>query len=103
MQHINQNDIPEELYTIPVVIYGGAYMGRRIIDLLTSRGGVKIQYIIDDNEMLQGTYIKNIKVISYKQFIEYSEKNKVIAAIITTVYAKGVYAKLKKIPNIQIY
>lgn len=89
MKQISQNNIPLELYKMPVMIFGGGNAGNVIIDLLTSKG-IQIDFIIDDNEGLQGTCIKNVRVISFKEFIDYSKKYEEIAVILATVYGKAV-------------
>lgn len=102
MKHIDRNNIPAELYSMPAVIYGGGYTGRLIIELLT-QNGVQIKCIIDDNERLQKTYIENIEVISFQQFKEYSQKFDQTAVIITTIYGKAVLKKLQSLDGISVY
>lgn len=101
MQHIEKNIIPQELYNMTVVIYGGGYTGKIIINLLHSRG-VKIESIIDDNENIQGTYIENVEVISYKKFCECNADQKT-ALILTTIYGKTVLKRIEKLTNVQVY
>lgn len=65
--------------------------------------GIQIKYIIDDNEGLQGSYIENVGVISYQQFVELSKSYEKIAVILTTIYGKAVLKKLNLLTNISIY
>ena len=102
MKHISKNSIPEELYDIPVVIYGAGHMGNLIIGVWLS-SVVHINYIIDDNENLQGTKIRNIKVISYNKLCEYCKERELTAVILATIYGKDVFKKTTSISNIVVY
>lgn len=102
MRHIKKDNIPVELYKMPVVVYGGGSAGRTIISLLIEKG-IKIKYIIDDAENIQGSYIESIEIISYQSFCEYSKDYENIAVILTTIYGKTVSNKLDTLPNVYIY
>lgn len=101
MKHIEKNNIPPELYNMTVVVYGGGYTGKIIVDLLLSKG-IKIENIIDDNEDIHGTYIKNVEVISYRKFCECNKDVKV-AVILATIYGKAVIKKINEMKNVQVY
>ena len=102
MKHIDKDNIPTELYSMSVVMYGGGSAGRTIISLLIEKG-IKIRYIIDDAENIQGTYIENVRVISYQSFIEVCKEFKDVAVILTTIYGKAVSKKLESFQNMHIY
>lgn len=102
LKHIEKDHLPSELYDIPVVIYGGGYMARIVINLLLSKG-INIRYIIDDNEAVQGTEMENIKIISYHDFCSLAGEYEKIAIILTTIYGKAVLKRLHYMSNIQVY
>ncbi len=102
MRHIKKNNIPEELYHMPVMIYGGGYTGRVIAELLYSKK-VEIKNIIDDDEGIQGTYIGNTEIISYEKFCECSKTYEETAVILTTIYGKPILKKLNALSKVQVY
>ncbi len=102
LKHIEKDHIPAQLYEIPVVIYGGGYMARIVMNLLIAEG-IRIRYIIDDNEAVQGTSIENIKIISCPEFCSMAREYEQAAVILTTIYGKAVLKKLNHLPQIQVY
>ncbi|MDE6851600.1 MAG: FkbM family methyltransferase [Lachnospiraceae bacterium] len=102
MKHIDKDNIPTELYEMPVVMYGAGSAGRTIIPLLIEKG-IVIKYIIDDAENIQGTYIEDVEVISYHAFAKCSKAFEDVAVIVTTIYGKTVSKKLESFQNIHIY
>ncbi len=102
MRHIEKGNIPAELYNIPIVLYGGGSAGRIIVSLLIENG-LKIEYIIDDAETMQGSYIENIKVISYQSFCRWNRGYENVAVILTTIYGKAVSKRLVSFHNVHVY
>lgn len=102
MKHIEKDNIPTELYKMPVVMYGGGSAGRTIIPLLIEKG-IEIKGIIDDAENMQGTYIENVKVISYQSFVKCSKQFEDVAVVLTTIYGKSVAKKLEAFQNMHVY
>lgn len=70
--------------------------------MLTSEG-VVIKNIVDDYEKIQGTYIENVEIISYKEFCNRYKEYERIAVVLTTIYGKPVIKKISIISNVQIY
>lgn len=100
--HIQKNDIPLDLFSMPVVLYGGGSTGRLILELMI-QNDIQVAYIIDDSVNLQGTYIKQVKIISYKEFYEFSKRNRKIAVVVTTIYAKAIINVMSLLQGIQLY
>lgn len=102
MIHIGKNEIPKELRESKVVLYGGGYTGRVIIDLF-KQNNLAIEAIIDDDEGLQGEYVKGIPVISYSQFVSAYNPEKNIGVVLTSIYGKAILKKLNVFPELKIY
>lgn len=102
MIHLSKNEFPLILREIPVVLYGGGAVGRLICDLLI-QNDIRIMYIVDDSVSLCGSYIRQIKVISYNEFCEYIKEYEKVAVIMTTIYGKSVLNKMCLIHNIIVY
>lgn len=102
MLHISKNELPLVLRETPVVLYGGGAAGRLISDLLI-QNDIRIMYIVDDSISLCGSYIRQIKVISYNEFCDYSRECEEIAVIMSTIYGKTVLNKMSFMPNVQVY
>lgn len=102
MIHLSKNEFPLILREIPVVLYGGGAAGRLICDLLI-QNDIRIMYIVDDSVSLCGSYIRQIKVISYNEFCEYIKEYEKVAVIMTTIYGKSVLNKMCLIHNIIVY
>lgn len=102
MIHINKVNIPTELFGTPLVIYGGGYTGKVVIDLLEEKG-LSIDYVVDDNEDLYGEYINNIEIISYRQFVDWSKDYGQINVVMTTIHGKEILKRLDLLTNIQVY
>ena len=93
MIHIEKNNIPKELNECDVLLYGGGYTGRVIIELFRQKG-IDIEAIIDDDEGLQGEKIQDIPVISYQHFVSVYSSKKDIRLISVSKYFNGPWMKL---------
>ena len=102
MIHIEKNNIPKELNECDVLLYGGGYTGRVIIELFRQKG-IDIEAIIDDDEGLQGEKIQDIPVISYQQFVSVYSSKKDICVVLTSIYGKAILKKLECLCNLKIY
>ena len=102
IHHIEEHNIPKELYELPVVIYGGANSGRDIHRLL-SRAGVNISHVIDDNENIQGQILNGTEIISFARFMELYSNRGEVAVILATVFGMPVLKKLEPLPYVQVY
>lgn len=102
MIHIKKNNIPKELNECDVLLYGGGYTGRVIIELFRQKG-IDIEAIIDDDEGLQGEKIQDIPVISYQQFVSVYSSKKDICVVLTSIYGKAILKKLECLCNLKIY
>jgi FlaA1/EpsC-like NDP-sugar epimerase len=80
---INIKNFDDSFYTkkIPIVIYGAGEAGNQVRNILEIYQK-KIIFFIDDNKDKIGTYLTGIKIISFQEFINFSNKYDAIDVII---------------------
>jgi FlaA1/EpsC-like NDP-sugar epimerase len=67
---------------IPIVIYGAGEAGNQVKNILEIYEKRKIIFFIDDDQNRIGTFLEGIKIISFKEFINFSNNYSSIDVII---------------------
>ena len=67
---------------IPIVIYGAGEAGNQVKNILEIYEKRKIIFFIDDDQNRVGTFLEGIKIISFKEFINFSNNYSSIDVII---------------------
>ncbi|MDE5779579.1 MAG: FkbM family methyltransferase [Lachnospiraceae bacterium] len=102
MIRIDKCTIPNELREIPIVLFGAGYTGRTVVGLLRQIDIVPT-YFVDDDEGKQGEEVEGIPVISYEDFVRFSDQENRVAVIMTSIYGKSIFNRIKGIKSLLIY
>lgn len=102
MKKLNKNDNPTVIKGEPLYLYGAGYTARICLNALKN-SGFKVEALIDDDVMKQGTIIDSYLVLSYQEFVKKCEDEKSIHVILTSIYGKQIYNRVSCLPNVTIW
>jgi FlaA1/EpsC-like NDP-sugar epimerase len=101
---INNKNFDGSFYTKknPIVIYGAGEAGNQVKNILEIYDKRKIIFFIDDNKDRIGTFLAGVKIISFEEFINFSNNYSlidVIIAIPSLSYSKRNFLTKKLLKN----
>lgn len=103
MIHIEKNKVPEYLYEVPVILFGGGSTGK-VISRLLKEQNVKIKFFVDDDESKWGEKIDGAEIISFDKFTEFCNiSSGIVPVVMASIYGKAILNKIENIKQIQIF
>lgn len=99
---IKKNQIPIELKSNPIILYGAGFAGRQCKRILQNTS-IDVKFFIDDDITKWGKNIEGLPVYSFDELITYAKTQKQVYIVLTSIYGIQISSKLKKISNVIIY
>lgn len=102
MKKIEKDSISREINDGPLYLYGAGYTAKICIEALEA-AHVKMEALIDDDVMKQGTKVFSYDVLSYDALVEICKKKKRVNVLLTSIYGKAIYNRLTMLSNVTVW
>lgn len=103
MVHIEKNKVPDNLYKIPVVLFGGGSTGKVISHILKGQN-VEIKFFVDDDESKWGEKIDGTEIVSFDKFLEFCNTSSgIVPVVMASIYGKAILNHIENIKQVQVF